>query len=108
MLIKNTENNKYINVTLRYFDGVRWEPDCFGDIEDVFTAHNEIEYESGAICADNADIKSMVRFWQDEVRCANDGEEHGYLDPLTSEQIKAGCEWYFDLNDVTNQYTTEG
>lgn len=102
MLIKNIQNDKYNEISLRFWNGECWEPDCFADVECNFATGKDVENGSGAILAEEWEIDEALDWWEEEIYAANRMNEENcvVLNPLSEEQVENGCEWRIFVNGV--------
>lgn len=65
--------NKIHDVTLKTWDGERWSPDMFAELETLNGIACEYDYAADAYLISEEDFAELVDYWQNEVDTFNAG-----------------------------------
>lgn len=94
---------RIVSISLRLWRGgwdAGYEPDCVADMDNGgFAREWGKGFDDGAIIASDMDVDSYIRWWQNDCRDANNGEDGDTLVALTEEERDRGDEWVFDYDE---------
>ena len=85
-------------ITLRYWDGERWSPDCFGELERTVPGMYKLGDGNDAYIVTANEFAQIVDYWQSEIDLYNGG---GYSEQLGDKADGGiGREYELSVNDI--------